>query len=69
MLILTGILFFFMIFISVPICFYSKEKEATEEDEEEQAKKAAEEAENGGRDANYKVGETGSQKMGPNQMA
>lgn len=69
MLILTGILFFAMIPISIPICCYNKEKEVTEEDEDEQAKKAAEEAEKEGRDANYKVAETGSQKMGPNQMA
>jgi preprotein translocase subunit SecG len=65
MLILTGILFFFMIFISIPLCCYNKEKETTEEDQEEQEKKEAEQKE--GREGQYKV-DTGSVKD-PNQMA
>ena len=37
MLILTGILFLIMIFMSIPICCYNKEKEETEKDVEEAA--------------------------------
>jgi len=40
-MIVAGILFFFMIFCSIPICYYNKEKEVTEQDEEDQSRSAA----------------------------
>lgn len=39
MLIVTGLLFFIMIFISIPICCHNKEKEETEKDADEQFEK------------------------------
>lgn len=51
-LLVTGVLFFFMFWCSLPICYYNKEKEATEEDEKEQADKEKEGKE--GREGKYK---------------
>lgn len=36
-LIVTGILFFFMIFCAFPVCCYNKEKDFTEEDQDRSA--------------------------------
>jgi len=38
-LILAGLLFFAMIFMSIPLCCYDKEAEATEADADEQVEK------------------------------
>ena len=41
-LIVTGLLFYIMIFMTAPICFYDKVKKQTEEDEDEQVEKEIE---------------------------
>lgn len=63
-LLVTGILFFFMFFCSIPICCYDKEKEATEADEDEQKEKEQE-----GADRSEKYKQSGSEKPQGNEMA